>query len=219
MHGVLAKLGVPVTCTDIFGRAGSAWLDGLGMPQPYAGDGLGMPQPYAGKVTSLRQLAAELSAEITMLGGVIADLLAGDRGYQVIQHRLPMPLTRDDERAGYWWEISMRQVEVSRTIVFDAPRRAPGVLRGPDRRQPRHRPPRQRRDHLRPQDPPRHQRRRRSGIAVRRRATPGWHRGHTPTPSHTPRRSLGSHTRNPFPRGFLERGHSGSRLRLAEEMS
>ena len=39
-------------------------------------------------------------------------------------HRLPMPLTRDDERSGYWWELSMRQVEVSRTIVLDAPRRA-----------------------------------------------------------------------------------------------
>ena len=39
-------------------------------------------------------------------------------------HRLPMPLTEHDEGAGYWWELSMRQVEVSRTIVFDAPRRA-----------------------------------------------------------------------------------------------
>ena len=39
-------------------------------------------------------------------------------------HRLPMPLTRDDERSGYWRELSMRQVEVSRTIVLDAPRRA-----------------------------------------------------------------------------------------------
>jgi hypothetical protein len=39
-------------------------------------------------------------------------------------HRLPMPFSRADQRAGYWWEISMRQVEVSRTIVFDAPRRA-----------------------------------------------------------------------------------------------
>jgi transposase len=26
VHAVLAKLGVPVTCTDIFGVAGSAWL-------------------------------------------------------------------------------------------------------------------------------------------------------------------------------------------------
>ena len=72
VHAVLAKLGTPVTCSDIFGVAGSAWLDGLGLPQP-----------YAGKVTSLRQLTAELSSEITMLGAVIADLLAGDRGYQV----------------------------------------------------------------------------------------------------------------------------------------
>ena len=30
VHGVLAKLGVPVTCTDIFGTAGSAWLDRAG---------------------------------------------------------------------------------------------------------------------------------------------------------------------------------------------
>ena len=74
VHGVLAKLGIPVTCSDIFGVAGSAWLDGLRLPQP-----------YAGKVTSLRQLTGELSAEIAMLSAVIGDLLAGDRGYQVIR--------------------------------------------------------------------------------------------------------------------------------------
>lgn len=39
-------------------------------------------------------------------------------------HRLPLPFSPLDERAGYWWELSMRQVEVSRTIVLDAPRRA-----------------------------------------------------------------------------------------------
>jgi hypothetical protein len=43
-------------------------------------------------------------------------------------HRLPMPFGRKDQLAGYWWEISMRQVEVSRTIVFDAPRRARGFF-------------------------------------------------------------------------------------------
>jgi hypothetical protein len=26
---------------------------------------------------------------------------------------------------GYWWEVSMRQVEVSRTLVFDDPGHAP----------------------------------------------------------------------------------------------
>jgi hypothetical protein len=39
-------------------------------------------------------------------------------------HRLPMPFGSKDRDAGYWWETSMRQVEVSRTLVFDAPRRA-----------------------------------------------------------------------------------------------
>jgi hypothetical protein len=37
---------------------------------------------------------------------------------------LPLPLTEFDRQAGYWWELSMRQVEVSRTLVFAAPRHA-----------------------------------------------------------------------------------------------
>jgi transposase len=71
---VLAELGVRVTRSDMFGVTGSAWLDQLGPPQH-----------YAGKITSLRQLTAELTTEIIMLSEVIADLLAGDRSYQVIQ--------------------------------------------------------------------------------------------------------------------------------------
>ncbi|MGH3923985.1 MAG: hypothetical protein ACRDTT_14140, partial [Pseudonocardiaceae bacterium] len=38
--------------------------------------------------------------------------------------RLPLPLTEADRAAGYWWDIAMRQVEVSRTLVFDEPRQA-----------------------------------------------------------------------------------------------
>jgi hypothetical protein len=38
--------------------------------------------------------------------------------------RIPTPLIDTDRAGGYWWELSMRQVEVSRTIVFDDPRRA-----------------------------------------------------------------------------------------------
>jgi hypothetical protein len=34
--------------------------------------------------------------------------------------RIPLPLTEADRAAGFWWELSMRQVEVSRTLVFDA---------------------------------------------------------------------------------------------------
>ena len=37
---------------------------------------------------------------------------------------IPTPLEASDRLAGFWWELSMRQIEVSRTLVFDAPRRA-----------------------------------------------------------------------------------------------
>jgi hypothetical protein len=44
--------------------------------------------------------------------------------FQRWMSRLPLPLTTADRDAGYWWELSMRQVEVSRTLVLDAPRNA-----------------------------------------------------------------------------------------------
>jgi transposase len=74
VHAVLAKLGIPVTCTDIFGVWGNTWLDGLELGQP-----------YAGKVASLRTLAGELTAEITVLEAAIADLLARHEGYHAIR--------------------------------------------------------------------------------------------------------------------------------------
>jgi transposase len=74
VHAVLAKLGVPVTCTDIFGVWGNTWLDDLRLPQP-----------YAGKVTSLRTLIGELSTEIAVLDVVIADLLEHHDGYHALQ--------------------------------------------------------------------------------------------------------------------------------------
>jgi hypothetical protein len=37
---------------------------------------------------------------------------------------IPVPWTEADRAAGYFWDLSMRQVEVSRTLVFDDPRRA-----------------------------------------------------------------------------------------------
>jgi hypothetical protein len=42
--------------------------------------------------------------------------------------RLPLPFTTKDRDAGYWWETSMRQIEVSRTMMFDAPRHARGFF-------------------------------------------------------------------------------------------
>jgi hypothetical protein len=38
--------------------------------------------------------------------------------------QLPLPLTPADWAGGYWWELSMRQIEVSRTLMFSAPRHA-----------------------------------------------------------------------------------------------
>jgi transposase len=73
VHAVLATLGIPVTCSDLFGAWGTAWLDELRLPQP-----------YAGKVASLRQLPAWLSGEISMLDAVIADLLGHYPPYRAV---------------------------------------------------------------------------------------------------------------------------------------
>ncbi|HUR17905.1 MAG TPA: hypothetical protein VMZ51_03080 [Acidimicrobiales bacterium] len=41
---------------------------------------------------------------------------------------IPTPFTLADREAGFWWELSIRQVEVARTLVFDDPRRARGFF-------------------------------------------------------------------------------------------
>ena len=43
---------------------------------------------------------------------------------------LPVPLTEHDRAGGYWWEVSMRQIETSGTLVFDASRHARGFFEG-----------------------------------------------------------------------------------------
>ena len=42
--------------------------------------------------------------------------------------RLPLPFTPRDRDAGYWWELSMAQVETSRTLVLTQPRYARGFF-------------------------------------------------------------------------------------------
>jgi transposase len=74
VHAVLAKSGIPVTRSDIFGRGGGIWLDGLPLPQP-----------YAGKIASLRALISVLDGEIARLEEQAAAMLAGDRGYAAIR--------------------------------------------------------------------------------------------------------------------------------------
>jgi len=68
VHAVLAKCGIPVTRSDIFGRGGGVWLDQLVLPAP-----------YAAKVASLRALMAVLDGEIARLGREAEGLLAGDK--------------------------------------------------------------------------------------------------------------------------------------------
>jgi hypothetical protein len=41
---------------------------------------------------------------------------------------IPAPFGRHDQRAGFWWELSVRQVEVATTTVLDDPRRARGFF-------------------------------------------------------------------------------------------
>jgi transposase len=74
VHAILAKLGIPVTCTDIFGAWGSTWLDSLDLPQP-----------YAGKMASLRKVCAVLAGEIALLEAVIAGMLEDHQGYRAVR--------------------------------------------------------------------------------------------------------------------------------------
>lgn len=41
---------------------------------------------------------------------------------------VPTPFTRADQRAGFWWDLAIRQVEVATTVVLDDPRRARGFF-------------------------------------------------------------------------------------------
>ncbi len=74
VHAVLAKCGVPVTHSDIFGTGGGLWLDQLVLPAP-----------YAAKVASLRALIGVLDGQITALGAEAAGMLAQDTGYAAVR--------------------------------------------------------------------------------------------------------------------------------------
>jgi transposase len=63
-----------VHCSDIFGTGGRQWLNGLALPQP-----------YAGKLDSLLRIADSLTGEIDLLEDVLGDLLAYHHGYHAIQ--------------------------------------------------------------------------------------------------------------------------------------
>jgi transposase len=74
VHAVLAKEGVRVPMSDLFGVGGSQLLDELRLGRAY---GL--------RVASLRRLLVGYDQEITRLGREISSALAGDVGYLAIQ--------------------------------------------------------------------------------------------------------------------------------------
>ena len=73
VHSVLAKEGVKVPMSDLFGLAGQRLLD----TTPFA-------DAYGTRVSSLRVLIEAVDNEIDMLGGVIGTWLADDVGYHAI---------------------------------------------------------------------------------------------------------------------------------------
>ena len=74
VHSVLAKQGVAVPMTDLFGTAGQDLLDTAPLGRS-----------KAIRVSSLRELIMAFSTHVEMLDGEIADFLSGDKGYLAIQ--------------------------------------------------------------------------------------------------------------------------------------
>ena len=74
VHAVLAKEGVRVPMSDLFGVKGQTLLDECRLGEA-----------YALRVESLRDLIGVYDGEVEMLEGHISKRLAGDAGYQAIQ--------------------------------------------------------------------------------------------------------------------------------------
>jgi gamma-glutamylcyclotransferase (GGCT)/AIG2-like uncharacterized protein YtfP len=74
VHAVLAKQGVVVPVSDLFGAGGQALLDRLRLDPP-----------YAARVGSLRRLIDAFSFEIDIVGRRVAAQLAGHPGYTAVQ--------------------------------------------------------------------------------------------------------------------------------------
>jgi transposase len=74
VHAVLAKCGVQVLMSDLFGVAGNDLLDRLQLPAP-----------YAARIASLRRLLEDLEFEIDLFTGLARGRLADDPGYLAVQ--------------------------------------------------------------------------------------------------------------------------------------
>jgi transposase len=74
VHAVLAKNGVHVPMSDLFGVAGQALLDGLALPAA-----------YLARILSLRHLIDAFTFEIDLFAGMVRARLATDAGYIAVQ--------------------------------------------------------------------------------------------------------------------------------------
>jgi transposase len=74
VHAVLAKCGVQVLMSDLFGLAGTELLDRLQLPAE-----------YAARVASLRRLIEDLDFEIDLFTGLVRGRLVTDPGYLAVQ--------------------------------------------------------------------------------------------------------------------------------------
>jgi transposase len=74
VHAVLAKCGVQVAMSDLFGVKGTAMLEGLDLPGP-----------YAARIASLRRVMEAADFEIDLFAGMIRGRLAREPGYTAVQ--------------------------------------------------------------------------------------------------------------------------------------
>jgi transposase len=78
VHAVLAKCGIQISLTDLFGIGGLELLDRLQ-------DGGRLPGPYLARVRSLRRVIEDLDFEIDLFAGIVRGRLARDAGYLAVQ--------------------------------------------------------------------------------------------------------------------------------------
>jgi transposase len=74
VHAVLAKCGVQVAMSDLFGVGGTALLDGLDLPAA-----------YAARIASLRRVLELIDFEIDVFTGLVRTRLLADPGYAAVQ--------------------------------------------------------------------------------------------------------------------------------------
>jgi transposase len=74
IHAVLAKCGIQISMTDLFGVAGTELLDRLQLPKP-----------YAARIASLRRIITALDFEIDAFAGQVRARLFRDPGFVAVQ--------------------------------------------------------------------------------------------------------------------------------------